>query len=135
MRPHPFPNLFIKLGEIALGDTSVLPIDAVGMRQCHGADHGIRFARLHRRSAPVKARKSNAVIGAVTLSHPDRVYWEDARVTKRDLAEFYEQVWKWMRPHVIGRPIALLRCPEGAVGECFFQKHASAGIATEHLHL
>jgi bifunctional non-homologous end joining protein LigD len=88
-----------------------------------------------RRSAPVKARKSNAVIGAVTLSHPDRVYWEDARVTKRDLAEFYEQVWKWMRPHVIGRPIALLRCPEGAVGECFFQKHASAGIATEHLHL
>ena len=39
-----------------------------------------------------------------------------------------------MRPHVVGRPIALLRCPEGAAGQCFFQKHASAGIATEHLH-
>src|ERR1039458_8685993 len=33
-----------------------------------------------------------------------------------------------------GRPIALLRCPEGAAGQCFFQKHA-AGIATEYLHL
>ena len=40
-----------------------------------------------------------------------------------------------MRPHVVGRPIALLRCPEGAAGQCFFQKHAAAGIATEHLHL
>ena len=40
-----------------------------------------------------------------------------------------------MRPHVAGRPIALVRCPEGAAGQCFFQKHATMGIATEHLHL
>ena len=71
----------------------------------------------------------------MALSHPDRVYWQDAGVSKRDLAEFYAQIWKWMRPHVVGRPIALLRCPEGAAGQCFFQKHAAAGIATEHLHL
>jgi bifunctional non-homologous end joining protein LigD len=78
---------------------------------------------------------AQAVIGNVRLSHPDRVYWEDAGVSKRDLAEFYTHIWKWMRPHVTGRPIALLRCPEGAAGQCFFQKHAAAGIATEHLHL
>ncbi len=71
----------------------------------------------------------------VALSHPDRPYWKDANVTKRDLAEFYRQIWKWMRPHIVGRPIALLRCPEGAAGQCFFQKHAAAGIATGHLHL
>jgi bifunctional non-homologous end joining protein LigD len=75
------------------------------------------------------------VIGNVRLSHPDRVYWEDAGVSKRNLAEFYAGIWKWMRPHVVGRPIALLRCPEGAAGQCFFQKHAAPGIATEHLHL
>jgi bifunctional non-homologous end joining protein LigD len=89
--------------------------------------------------APVKrsppARNAKAIVGGVTLSHPDRVYWQDAGVSKRDLAEFYAQIWKWMRPHVVGRPIALLRCPEGAAGQCFFQKHAAAGIATEHLHL
>jgi bifunctional non-homologous end joining protein LigD len=39
-----------------------------------------------------------------------------------------------MRPHVAGWPISLLRCPEGAAGQCFFQKHAAAGIAPEHLH-
>ncbi|HEY7998472.1 MAG TPA: DNA ligase D [Pseudolabrys sp.] len=86
-----------------------------------------------KRSAP--ARNTKAAVGGVPLSHPDRVYWEDAGVTKRDLAEFYAQIWKWMRPHVVGRPISLLRCPEGAAGQCFFQKHAAAGIATEHLRL
>ena len=88
-----------------------------------------------KRSAPVRAANAKAKVGGITLSHPDRVYWDDAGVSKRDLAEFYTQIWKWMRPHVVGRPIALLRCPDGAAGQCFFQKHATAGIATEHLHL
>ncbi len=85
-----------------------------------------------RSAAPSNAK---VVISGITLSHPDRVYWADAGISKRDLAEFYTQVWTWMRPHVVGRPIALLRCPEGAAGQCFFQKHATMGIATEHLHL
>ena len=86
-----------------------------------------------KRSAPVK--KNDARVAGVDLTHPDRVYWDDAGVTKRDLADFYVQVWKWMGPHLVGRPIALVRCPEGASGQCFFQKHARAGIPTEHLHL
>ena len=84
-----------------------------------------------KRSASVK----NDTVAGVHLTHPDRVYWDDAGVTKRDLAEYYVKVWKWMRPHVAGRPISLLRCPEGASGQCFFQKHARAGIPVEHLHL
>jgi bifunctional non-homologous end joining protein LigD len=91
-------------------------------------------ASAKRKSAPVRSSKAEAKIGGIALSHPDRVYWEDADVTKRGLAEFYTQVWKWMRPHVAGRPISLLRCPEGTAGQCFFQKHAAAGLATEHLH-
>ena len=86
-----------------------------------------------KRSVPVKA--NDASVAGVHLTHPDRIYWEDAGITKRELAEFYVQVWKWMRPHLVGRPIALVRCPEGASGQCFFQKHARAGIPTEHLHL
>ena len=85
-----------------------------------------------KRSAP--AKKAPVSVAGVALTHPDRVYWEDAGITKRDLAEFYAGIWDWMRPHLVGRPIALVRCPEGAAGQCFFQKHASAGISTEHLH-
>jgi bifunctional non-homologous end joining protein LigD len=87
-----------------------------------------------KRGAP--ARATHAIFGHVTLSHPDRIYWHDVNISKRDLADYYTKVWKWMRPHVVGRPLALLRCPEGADrGQCFFQKHATAGIPTEYLHL
>jgi len=88
-----------------------------------------------KRSVPVTKRIAKVTIEGVTLSHPGRVYWEDAGVTKQELAEFYRDIWKWMRPHVAGRPLSLLRCPEGAAGQCFFQKHAAAGISTAHLHL
>lgn len=92
-----------------------------------------KSASAKKRSAPLKNKKVE--IEGIALSHPDRVYWEGAGVTKSDLAEYYRDVWKWMRPHVAGRPISLLRCPEGASGQCFFQKHAAAGISTDHLHL
>jgi bifunctional non-homologous end joining protein LigD len=93
-----------------------------------------------KRSAPVRPRRSTPnkkddMVGKVKLTHPDRVYWEDGHITKRDLAEYYKEVWPWMKPHLVGRPIALVRCPEGADGQCFFQKHATAGIVTGFLHL
>ena len=71
----------------------------------------------------------------MTLTHPDRIYWDDAGVTKQDLADYYEQIWKWMAPHVTGRVLALVRCPDGQTGQCFYQKHASAGIDQKQLHI
>jgi bifunctional non-homologous end joining protein LigD len=38
-----------------------------------------------------------------------------------------------MAPQVVGRPLALVRCPEGTKGQCFFQKHASAGLDAKAL--
>ena len=69
----------------------------------------------------------------VRFTHPDRVYWADAGVTKQDLADYYRSIWDWMAPHLISRPLALLRCPDGTSGQCFFQKHASAGLREESL--
>jgi bifunctional non-homologous end joining protein LigD len=84
---------------------------------------------------PAKKPKDDVAIAGVRLSHPDRIYWDDAGVTKRDLAEYYEKVWNWMEPHVIDRVLALVRCPDGASGQCFFQKHASAGIDARLLRM
>ena len=72
--------------------------------------------------------------GGVRFTHPDRVYWVDVGVTKQDLADYYRSVWDWMAPQVVGRPLALVRCPEGTKGQCFFQKHASAGLSEKNLH-
>jgi bifunctional non-homologous end joining protein LigD len=71
--------------------------------------------------------------GAVRFTHPDRVYWADVGVTKRNLADYYRAVWPWMAPQVVDRPLSLLRCPDGTKGECFFQKHASAGLDETYL--
>lgn len=65
------------------------------------------------------------------LTHPDKFLWKDAGVTKRELAEFYSRIWKWIAPYVTDRPLALVRCPEGAASHCFFQKHAWPGLDDE----
>ena len=57
------------------------------------------------------------------LTHPDKVLYPELGVTKRELAEYYELVAKVMLPHVVNRPLTLLRCPEGRAKQCFFQKH------------
>ena len=88
-----------------------------------------------KRSKPV-ARKSARITSAgnaVELTHPDRVYWDDVGVTKQELADYYRDIWDHMAPHVIGRPLALLRCPDGASGQCFFQKHAHATFNQGHI--
>ncbi len=78
-------------------------------------------------------RSTSQAGGAVRFTHPDRVYWEDAGVTKQDLADYYRSVWDLMAPHVVNVPLSLLRCPDGTAGQCFFQKHASAGLNDEML--
>ncbi len=64
----------------------------------------------------------------VRLTHPDRVYWPDEGVTKEGLADYYTEVWRYIAPHIVGGPLALLRAPSGIDGQTFFQKHAWKGI-------
>jgi len=67
------------------------------------------------------------------LTHPDRLLWEEAGITKEGLADYYAQAWDWISPHIINRPLALVRCPMGAGQSCFFQKHEWKGMGPEIL--
>ncbi len=62
-------------------------------------------------------------VAGVTISHPDRVVWPDSGLTKADLARYYDRVGAWLLPHLVSRPLSLLRCPDGSDAECFFQRH------------
>ncbi len=79
--------------------------------------------------APAKAKAAPPL--PVTLTHPDRVLWPAVGVTKQGLAELYAEIWPWIAPHIVNRPLALVRCPGGVDEPCFFQKHAFAGMSTE----
>jgi len=76
-----------------------------------------------------KGGKSGSIeFEGVTLTHPDRVLWEAQGLTKLGLAEYYAGIADYILPHLTGRPLALVRCPSGSEGECFFQKHAFNGL-------
>ena len=62
-------------------------------------------------------------IAGIRLSHPTRVLYPEQGLTKLDLAHYYQSVADSVLLHIAGRPVMLLRCPEGHEKECFHQKH------------
>lgn len=92
----------------------------------------MKTAAKHRGMSGARARPVVTEVAGIRLTHPDRVLYPEQGLTKRDLARFYEEINDWILPHVVERPLSLVRCPEGRGKQCFFQKHATSGIP-EHL--
>ncbi|MBC8036363.1 MAG: DNA ligase D, partial [Rhizobiales bacterium] len=80
------------------------------------------------KTVAVTARQPKAATAHVKLTHPERVLWEQNGFTKQALANFYAGIAKWIIPHIGGRILSLVRCPQGAGGQCFFTKHAWMGM-------
>ncbi|MEZ5995489.1 MAG: DNA ligase D [Hyphomonadaceae bacterium] len=72
-----------------------------------------------------------ALKSKIRLTHPDRVLFPEAGVTKAEYAAYLEAAAERMGPHLFGRPISLVRAPDGVGGQTFFQKHAMAGAPKE----
>lgn len=70
-----------------------------------------------------KSQEKNKKKSTIRLSHPDKILFSEAKVTKQDLAHYYEEIQSFILPLVINRPLAIVRCPSGDKGNCFFQKH------------
>jgi bifunctional non-homologous end joining protein LigD len=83
---------------------------------------GVRARGRARESARASSPAADAIAG-VTLTHPDRVLYPEQGITKRDLAAFYEEIGEWILPHVLERPLSLVRCPSGQGTACFYQRH------------
>ena len=64
----------------------------------------------------------------IPISHPDKVFWPDEGYTKLDLAKFYEMVFPKLQPYVNDRMLTLERCPDGMLGQCFYQKEMPKGM-------
>ena len=58
----------------------------------------------------------------VEVSRPDKLLWSDAGVTKRVYVDYLEAVAPHMLPWLTGRPLTLVRAPDGVGGQRYFQK-------------
>lgn len=72
----------------------------------------------------IQGNHSPGHVGKVAISHADRIVDKASGLSKLDVARYYASIAERMLPHLKGRPVSLVRAPEGVGGESFFQKHA-----------
>jgi len=76
--------------------------------------------RTSRQRAPAA---SKSALGGVKITHPERIVYPDAKMTKLMVAEYYARVADRLLPFIADRPLSIVRCPDGIGAQCFFQKH------------
>jgi bifunctional non-homologous end joining protein LigD len=67
----------------------------------------------------------------VKISNRERVIFPEGKLTKGQLADYYEIVAPSMLPWAGSRPISLVRCPQGRSKKCFFQKHDAGSFGDD----
>jgi DNA ligase D len=95
----------------------------------HAVFKGLREAELS--AGPAKERKrliSDADLAGIFVTNPTRRIFGKTGPTKLDIAVYYAAVGDFMLPHILGRPVSLVRCPTGKPQDCFFQRHAFTGM-------
>lgn len=60
------------------------------------------------------------------LVHPERVLWADVAITRGELFDHYAAVAGRFLPHVRGRPLTVVRCPDGVGPSCVYLRHDQA---------
>lgn len=97
----------------------------------HAVYKGLREAAAPARSgkaAPRKRLVKEADLAAISITNPTRRMFGRAGATKLDIAVYYAAVGDFMLPHILKRPVSLVRCPSGKAEDCFFQRHAFKGM-------
>jgi len=113
----------------APSDPNAVAAEPQGNRQTKSSAKSSAKPQSRFRSRSQSKSKGNAAqYGGITLTHPDRVLWADTGTTKRQLADYYAIVAPLMLPHIVNRPLSLVRCPDGADAKCFFQRHMGQGL-------
>lgn len=73
------------------------------------------------------------ILHGVTITHPDRIVYQEGRITKGEVARYYAAVAPLLLREISRRPISLLRCPSGIQADCFYQRNVGSGLGG-HVH-
>ncbi|MDK1492676.1 DNA ligase D [Sinorhizobium sp. 7-81] len=95
----------------------------------HAVFKGLRDVELST-PAPTQRKRfiSDADLASISITNPTRRLFGRSGPTKLDIAVYYALVGDFMLPHILGRPVSLVRCPTGRAQDCFFQRHPFTGM-------
>lgn len=80
-------------------------------------------ARTHEYRPVTREKRLDQSALSSLITSPSKLLFPKAKVTKMILASYYNNVYPFMREHVRGKILTLLKCPEGVEGDCFYNKH------------
>lgn len=69
------------------------------------------------------SHSDKCVIEKIEISNPDKILFEKPKITKKEVALYYQKVSSRMLPFLKDRIISAVRCPKGIADSCFFNKH------------
>lgn len=95
----------------------------------HAVFRGLRDVELSAGGRSARKRLiADADLAQIWVTNPTRRLFGKTGPTKLDIAVYYAAVGDFMLPHILGRPVSLVRCPSARPQDCFFQRHAFAGM-------
>ena len=59
------------------------------------------------------------------LTNPDKELFKN--VSKQNVHDYYKMVAPYILPYLVGRPLALVKCPGGVESSCFYNKNSDGG--------
>lgn len=65
----------------------------------------------------------------LAVTNPEKLVFKKEKITKLELAQYYDSIADLILPYLRDRPLNLLRCPDEAGRNCFFQKHVTGKVA------
>ncbi|HWJ70467.1 MAG TPA: DNA ligase D [Sphingobium sp.] len=101
----------------------------------HGSFIGLREDKEASDVTPEQSEPAPRGKSAVEITSADRVIFPETGGTKGDLAAYYEAIAPLMLPFAADRPVSLVRCPQGDLAKCFFQKHDSGSFGPQVHHV
>lgn len=103
--------------------------DDVLPRDCRAAPHEEELEVIAGAETPDATGEVRAADAAVrvTLTNRDKLYFPEDGFTKGDLLDYSAQIAPVLLPFLAGRPVVLVRYPDGILGKNFYQWRAPEG--------
>jgi bifunctional non-homologous end joining protein LigD len=126
--------------DVLMTEKAALPVQAIGfdgvargaIRATQQGRSAARHERCYMTGSGEPQMRASHVFGLddrrFIPKHPDQVLWRDEGIRKGDLIDYYLEVAPFLMPFIVDRPLSFLRCPDGMLGACEYQKTAPAGF-------